>query len=148
MPVGQPLKFKTPGDLRKKVEAYFTAMTEEKRPFLIIGLAHYLGTNRTTLMEYEGKIEGREKGTDPKKQLEYANIIKNAKERCALWLQENTLVGGAEKAMAIFSLKANHKWRDGDREQLVNNITINKLSVKEEAAMQKVLDNEYSEDEQ
>lgn len=110
MSVGRPKKFKTPEQLQKKVDAYFKKMDKEGRPYLVTGLALHLDCTRTTLIEYEGKIRGREKGE------EFANIIKKAKAKCEHWLYENALMKKASHTMAIFSLKANYNWKDWNQE--------------------------------
>lgn len=121
---GRPLKFKTVAELQGKIDAYFktigwkTRNIENKKtgkiekvsmyePATITGLALALNTNRTTLLEYEGEIEGREKN-DP----EYANTIKEAKAFCEHSLEQGALSGNLSAPVSIFSLKNNYNWVD------------------------------------
>lgn len=121
MPVGKPLKFKTPKILGKKIDAYFMEAVTLKEPFSVTSVAVFLDCTLTTLSEYGGEIQGKEKGDDPERQAEYATIVKKAKEKCADYLFKGALMGKLNVIMVIFGLKANHKWRDGNEGNVIIN---------------------------
>ncbi|MDD5353279.1 MAG: terminase small subunit [Candidatus Omnitrophica bacterium] len=94
---GRPLKFKTPKELEKKIDAYFDScfrplinpktneivkdkngneIIAQYKPFTISGLAYALGTNRMTLLNYENKEE-------------FSEIVTRAKERCEVYAEES-----------------------------------------------------------
>lgn len=129
---GRPLKFKTPAILKKKITSFFTKAERDGEPFLITSLCVDLGISRETLAEYGGEVPGRLKGKDPEIQAEFAGIIKIAKEKCSDWLYKNALQGKVNNTMAIFGLKANHKWRDHDNDIVVvnNNVEISPEKLK------------------
>lgn len=129
---GRPLKFKSVEQLQEKIEAYFISCWRQKidmygnpvfakdsngkkttepimeqfKPYTITGLAVALDTNRQTLLEYEGEVEGRD-NKDPK----FADTIKNAKEKCHAYAEESLFIG-KNPAGAIFNLKNNYHWKD------------------------------------
>ena len=103
---GRPLKFKTAKGLKTKITKYFKECEDKKKPLTITGLALALDTNRQTLLEYEGEVEGREK-KDPL----YADTIKKAKLMCEAFAEERLFSGGTV-AGVIFNLKNNYGWKD------------------------------------
>lgn len=132
---GRPMKFKSVAELEKKCEDYFESCYENYtvkmadgkkkmkngkyrkkykeverqrliRPLTITGLALALGTNRQTLLEYQGEVAGREK-SDPR----YADTIKKAKLICENFAEEY-LYSGRAPVGAIFNLKNNYNWKE------------------------------------
>lgn len=93
-PGGRPLKFKTPEELQKKIDAYFNETKEEE--LMITGLAVYLDTSRETLMNYEKKDE-------------FFDTIKKAKAKIEMAYEKRGLKVG--NAFDIFRLK-NMGWTD------------------------------------
>ena len=118
---GRPLKIKSAGDLRRKIDAYFKwcegeLLTDPRtgkpvvtksglpvyidvHPPTIVGLANALDISRTTLLSYEGK---------PK----YQEIINRAKRRVEQYAEER-LFDKNGAAGARFSLQNNFdNWKD------------------------------------
>lgn len=109
---GRPTKFKSPENLKNKIEEYFSLCDNNKKIPTITGLAYFLGTTRKTLLEYENSDKnGFLKSLDDDVKLEYISIITKAKARIEaeyeqLLFKGNTVVG------AIFTLKNNFGWID------------------------------------
>ena len=95
--MSRPLKFKTPKELKSKIDAYFAQFDNpaDKR-ITITGLALALGTSRETLCNYEKKDE-------------FFDTIKEAKNRVALSYELTLRERG--NAGDIFGLK-NMGWKD------------------------------------
>lgn len=95
--------WKTKKDLKTLIDAYFESITNEKgeyvKPPTVTGLALALGTNRQTLVNYEGKKE-------------FIDTIKAAKSRCENWVEENALAGKANPTFSIFNLVNNYGWEN------------------------------------
>lgn len=85
-------------------------MTEQK-PYLISGLACWLGCDRDTLLNLE-------RGTylpddmDPETKAELFGTIKGAKSKIEAFIE--ALLHTTTPTGAIFNLKANYKWKDND----------------------------------
>ncbi len=146
--VGKPLKFPDLDKLKEDIEAYFhfcnphiemvqtpVLMTTgpskgtyevvlrpeltTQRPYTISGLAYFLGTNRTTLLDYENlAVKDSEdiplglRTKDPFLLRQYTDTIKRAKARCEAYVEERLLSGG-HPVGSIFNLKNNyHNWED------------------------------------
>jgi len=116
--VGRPLKFKTVKGLKTKITKYFKECEEKKKPLTITGLALALDTNRQTLLEYEGEVEGREK-KDPL----FADTIKKAKLMCENFAEERLFSGGTV-AGVIFNLKNNYGWKDESKVEHSGDVNI------------------------
>lgn len=69
----------------------------KQRPYTITGLAVALGTNRSTLVNYEEREE-------------FFDTIKNAKEKIHNFTEERLY--DAHPAAVIFNLKNNYGWKD------------------------------------
>ena len=104
MPVGQPLKFKTPEELQDKVNEYFADCDKREKPYTITGLALFLDTTRETLLDYE-------------KRDAYTDTVKRAKQRVELAYEERLIEKG--RSGDIFALK-NFGWRDKQEQELSN----------------------------
>ena len=110
--VGQPLKFESPEELQERIEEYFIWAKKNKRHITITDLAYYLGTNRTTLLNYENSMENDWlKSVDDDVKVRYVNTIKRAKPRIEAEYEQglfnkNSVVG------TIFTLKNNYNWVD------------------------------------
>jgi len=94
----KPLMFKTPSELKKKLNAYFRECDRRKKPYTITGLTVYLGTSRQLLCDY-GKRD------------KYADLISEAKLRCEAYAEEALFLLRNTQG-AIFNLKNNYGWRD------------------------------------
>lgn len=138
---GRPRKFKTPAELQTLVDAYFAdcdphisthkvavraaqgsgvtwtdeEYVTEQKPYTITGLALALGTDRSTLLEYESGVydfllEEDEDNRDETAKL-FSYTIKEAKNRCHYYAEQH-LYTGKNPTGAIFSLKNNYGWKD------------------------------------
>jgi len=86
-------------------------ISEAKTP-TVTGLALFLNTSRQTLLEYEGEVEGREKGD------EFADTIKGAKDLIEHHWEE--MLKGSNVTGVIFNLKNNFSWKDKTEQELTN----------------------------
>ena len=100
---GRPLKFKTNAILEK--------CEDRQRLYTMSGLAYHIGCDRATLVNY-GKND------------KFFHTIKKAKTRILQSLEENALMGKYAPAVAIFSMKCNH----GFKEPETNGININNVN--------------------
>lgn len=117
--MGRPLKFKTPEELQKKIDAYFddycwgevpilketksgqpvyTLIKKQTKPYTVTGLAVYLDTTRETLLDYQKKDK-------------FSDTIKKAKLRIHNYAEEQLYRSG-QVAGPIFNLKNNWAWKD------------------------------------
>jgi len=94
-----PLKFKTPEELRERIESYWKNCEEKEEPITISGLAVWLDTNRQTLVNYN-------------KSQPYFDIIKKARAICEAFLEKAMLGRKYNVIGAIFTLKNNYGWTD------------------------------------
>lgn len=104
--VGRPLKFKSAEELSEKCAAYFEHRERNKLPLTITGLAVWLDTDRSVLMDYQNRDE-------------FTNTVKAAKQRCEAYAEEQAFVG-KNQAGSIFVLK-NHGWRDQQHQDVTSN---------------------------
>ncbi|MET3699524.1 DNA-packaging protein gp3 [Bacillus oleivorans] len=112
--MSRPLMFGCKEELEEKISAYFymcdthmqTMFTKEgqeisvpaPKPYTISGLAHFLGTNRQTLLNYEERDE-------------FFDTIKRAKAKIEAFVEES-LWTPKVTAGVIFNLKNNFGWVD------------------------------------
>lgn len=101
---GRPLKFQSPEELDKRIDAYFD---EDDFP-TITGLALYLDTSRETLREYSERPE-------------FVDSIKRAVDRCEHFVNRGMLSGKLNVTGAIFNLKNNYGWKDKTEQDLTSN---------------------------
>ena len=97
---GRPMKFKTPEELQKKIDAYFKKTPDDE--ITITGLAIALDTTRETLIDY-GKRD------------EFSDTIKNAKDRVANEYEKDLRKKG--RSGDIFALK-NFGWKDKQEQDI------------------------------
>ena len=95
----RPLKFKSPEELRLKIEEYWKTTIEKKEPITLGGLAVALDVDRATLLNYSLR--------EP-----YYKIIKRARAICEEYL-EKYLLTGKNVVGSIFILKNGYGWTDG-----------------------------------
>ena len=122
--VGRPLKFKTPEEMKEKIEEYFDScfkplmvydkieeryktvtdengniIKEQCRPFTISGLAYALGLSRQALLNYSER-DG------------FVDTIMQAKQKCEIYAEERLFDRDGNRG-AVFSLSNNFKgWAD------------------------------------
>jgi hypothetical protein len=106
---GRPLKFETPEELDKKIDAYFELCKKNNEKPMITGLAVYLDTSRETLREY-------------KERPEFVYSIKKALDRCEMAVEKNLLEGKVNPTGSIFVLKNNYGWRDKTEQEMTVNL--------------------------
>lgn len=94
---GRPLKFQSVEELEDKIDAYFSQMQIEERPFTITGLAVALDCDRKTLLNYESREE-------------FFPTIKKAKQIIENYTEERLF--GNNVTGVIFNLKNNYGWQD------------------------------------
>ena len=105
---GQPMAFKTTGELEEKVESFFTSEDAyiinekdgvEEKIFAptISGLALHLGVDRRTIVNYSNKEE-------------YFPTIKKARARIEAHLEKKLF--GNNVTGLIFNLKNNFDWKE------------------------------------
>lgn len=93
------LKFRSVEELETAITKYFDECAEKEKPLTVSGLAVALGTNRQTLLNYEGK---------PK----YVDTIKKAKAVIEAFNEELLYSKDVPTIGVIFNLKNNYNWKD------------------------------------
>lgn len=88
--MGRPVLWETPEALQESVEQYFLYCKENERPPTIAGLAYYLDVDRQTIYNYAKKDD-------------FFDIIKKARNRIMMYLEENAVMGAG--AGTIFVMK-------------------------------------------
>ncbi len=114
---GRGKKWKTPDELRSHIMEYINACDMNQKPELIFGkikmvphpipytiegLAHHLGVNRKTLLNYQ-----KRKGYEP-----FFHIIHEFKEYVLRSLTERALMGDTHATFTMFLLKNNYGFVD------------------------------------
>ncbi len=131
------LKYKTEEELSKGIEEYFEDCKKREKPYTMTGLAVWLGIDRTTLINYGKKDK-------------YSTLIKKAKDRVEQQIEENYLDGTFNTTAAIFNLKANYKWDDGNKVQVnVNHPKTEKVEdIVDNSNLEKILyeENKHNKD--
>jgi len=109
---GQPMKFKSPEELDNKIKGYYQWAIDNKKHITISGLAWYLDTNRTTLLNYENSLDSEWlKSIDNSVKVKYVNTIKRAKAKIEMECEEG-LYHKESVVGTIFALKNNYGWVD------------------------------------
>lgn len=93
------LKFKSVEQLEEAITKYFDDCAEKEKPLTVSGLAVALGTNRQTLLNYEGKAK-------------YVDTIKKAKAVIEAFNEELLYSKDVPTIGVIFNLKNNYNWKD------------------------------------
>ncbi len=101
---GRPLKFKTPEELQKKIDAYFKDAEERDVPYTVSGLCYFLDCDRLTLLNYAKKDR-------------FVNTIKKAKSKILRSVEERSFLV-SNPAACIFNMKANFGMSDKQEIQL------------------------------
>lgn len=113
--MARPLKFKTPRELKNKVDEYFKYCDDNKKPYTVPGIALYLNITPTTLRAYKNCTA---KSIEDKYKEEYAEIMGEAYAKIEASYAEQ-LVDPQNKKNPIgliFALK-NMGWTD--RQEIV-----------------------------
>ena len=131
------LKYKSEEELSKGIEEYFEDCKKREKPYTMSGLAVWLGITRQTLVNYSHKDK-------------FFPLIKKAKERVQAQIEENAIDGTFNTTFAIFSLKANYKWDDGNKVNVdINHPKTEKVEdIVDNSDLEKVLyeENRHSKD--
>lgn len=101
---GQPLKFSSPEELQKKIDAYFAMCDEKGKPYTITGLAVFLDTTRETIMDYAGRDN-------------YSDTVRKAKLKIHSYAEES-LWTARNATGIIFNLKNNYPQHWKDRQEI------------------------------
>ena len=118
---GQPLKWGTPEELEQKINDYYQWARDNYKRITVTGLAWWLGTNRTTLLNYENSEEnGWLDRCSKEDRRKYVNAIKQAKAFIEMNYEES-LFNKGEATGAIFTLKNNYNWKDKQEVVTTNN---------------------------
>lgn len=121
---GQPLKWKSPEELQKKIDTYFKWCEKHNKHKTVSGLAWWLDTDRITLLNYENADENNWlKRLDEGTKHQYINTIKKAKRQIEAGY-EDSLFNKNSVTGAIFTLKNNYNWAD-KQEVVTTNKDIN-----------------------
>ena len=130
---GRPPKFKSEEELSRLIDEYFESLktpvqdeegniTGERyfRPPTVTGLAVYLDTTRTTLIDYENGNYDSDKN-------KFSHTIKKGKARVEQYVEEELFRYKGSATGVIFNLKNNFGWKDsqelhhkGDMEVNIN----------------------------
>lgn len=106
--MARPILWKTPKELKKKIDAYFLEIDTHNetalhvRPYTMSGLALSVGCDRQTLINYSKKNE-------------FFGTIKEARLKVEQFAEEQ-LYRPNQVAGVIFSLKNNFGWKDKQEE--------------------------------
>lgn len=97
--IGRPRAYKTPEEMWKVAEEYFTGCLEHDEPITVTGTCLALGfSNRHTLIEYN-------------KRDEYTHTVKRIKTVCESYAEKRAFSRSGNAAGPIFCLK-NFGWTD------------------------------------
>jgi len=91
---GRPHKFNSPEEMQQKIDEYFAYCDENKKPYIVTGLALHLDTTRELLTDYQDKDE-------------FYDTIKKAKQKIMEYA-ESALFRNSQVAGVIFNLKNNY----------------------------------------
>jgi hypothetical protein len=104
---GRPRIWETPELLQKDVDTYFEYCKTEKKHPTIAGLAYYTNVDRHTIYNYDKKDE-------------YFHIIKKARDRIMMGLEETSIEKG--NSGTIFVMK---QYGYTDKQEVTNNVNAN-----------------------
>jgi hypothetical protein len=108
MVTGRPLKFKTPEELKSRIDSYFDHCNENEKIPTITGLAVYLDTSRETLCDY-------------KEREDFSDSIKEALQKCEQAIEYGAMTGKLNPTFCIFNLKNNYRWKDRTETDITTN---------------------------
>lgn len=115
---GQPLKWKSPEELKNKIDEYFEWADKAGLHYMVSGLAYYLKCDLQTLLNYEhAEVNGWLKRVSDVDRRKYVESIKDAKRKILMYYEE-ALFNRSKATGAIFTLKNNYGWKD--RQEIVN----------------------------
>lgn len=111
---GRPRIWKTPEELEKAMDDYFTYCEEDGKPATITKMALYLGVDRHTLWDYPHRDE-------------FSPLFKKAKLKCLAFAEDKLFSGTPVGSM--FYLKNNYRdlYKDDKHVEVTQNININEI---------------------
>lgn len=110
---GRPMAYSNSEELERVIQLYFDACDRQERPYTVSGLAFAVGMTRDQLIKYQERPE-------------FMDTIKNAKQKVAVYVEEQLYRKSGSVTGIIFSLKNNFGWKDSF-ENLNKNIDMNDL---------------------
>ncbi len=107
------MAYTSPEELSRVIELYFDTCDRQERPYTVSGLAFAVGMTRDQLIKYQERPE-------------FMDTIKYAKQRVAVYVEEQLYRKSGSVTGIIFSLKNNFGWKD-TIESVNKNIDMNDL---------------------
>ncbi|UCF13238.1 MAG: hypothetical protein JSW06_02995 [Thermoplasmatales archaeon] len=96
---GRPKLFKNKEDLEQRIKDFENYVEEQKKPYTFSGLAYFLGIDRKTLYNYS-------------KDEDFFPTIKDIRDKCQRYAEEQLYRDKGQVAGIIFALKNNMGWKD------------------------------------
>lgn len=97
--LGRPNKWKTPEELKEKINSFFDHCKKENEHPIVEGLALWLETNKQTILNYEAKDD-------------YKDVIEDAKLRIANHVMSRAMKGDINPTIAIWVSKNHYGYKD------------------------------------
>lgn len=117
---GRPMTYSSPEELEHAIDLYFDACDRQEKPYTVTGLAFAVGMTRDQLIKYQERPE-------------FVDTIKYAKQRVAVYVEEQLYRKSGSVTGIIFSLKNNFGWKDSI-ENINKNLDMNDLLNRIEAS--------------
>lgn len=96
---GRPMTYSNPEELERVIQLYFDTCDRQERPYTVSGLAFAVGMTRDQLIKYQERPE-------------FMDTIKYAKQKVAVYVEEQLYRKSGSVTGIIFSLKNNFGWKD------------------------------------
>jgi hypothetical protein len=96
---GRPMAYTSSEELSRIIELYFDTCDRQERPYTVSGLAFAVGMTRDQLIKYQERPE-------------FMDTIKYAKQKVAVYVEEQLYRKSGSVTGIIFSLKNNFGWKD------------------------------------
>lgn len=110
---GRPMTYSNPEELERVINLYFDTCDRQERPYTVSGLAFTVGMTRDQLIKYQERPE-------------FMDTIKYAKQKVAVYVEEQLYRKSGSVTGIIFSLKNNFGWKDSI-ENVNKNLNMNDL---------------------
>lgn len=110
---GRPMTYSNPEELEHVIQLYFDTCDRQERPYTVSGLAFAVGMTRDQLIKYQERPE-------------FMDTIKYAKQKVAVYVEEQLYRKSGSVTGIIFSLKNNFGWKD-TIENVNKNLDLNEL---------------------
>jgi hypothetical protein len=121
---GRPMTYSSPEELERVIQLYFDTCDRQERPYTVTGLAFTVGMTRDQLIKYQERPE-------------FMDTIKYAKQRVAVYVEEQLYRKSGSVTGIIFSLKNNFGWKDSF-ESVNKNVDMNDLIMRIEASSEPI----------